>query len=202
MESLQIANAIFTKTTPKKTFTSKAEKFNSYIDKLTSVDQVNNWVSKKTNKKITNIINSISNIEFLIVNAVYFKNQWSHPFTKSSTKKDYFHINSSKNVSVTLRLNFCSVSSQMHGITQPGLFPRPAIQRTGRRDSSRRPRPAGCPVYRLIFMYPQVNGKKSNFSEPVWTAPCCSYHLRRTVFSSTMLSFITLQPCARAVSIE
>ena len=102
MESLQIANAIFTKTTPKKTFTSKAEKFNSYIDKLTSVDQVNNWVSKKTNNKITNIINSISNIEFLIVNAVYFKNQWSHPFTKSSTKKDYFHINSSKNVSVEM----------------------------------------------------------------------------------------------------
>ena len=102
MKSIQMANAILTKTTPKQTFISKAKSFNSYIDKLKSVDQVNKWVSEKTNNKIKNIINSISNIDFLILNAVYFKNQWSHPFTKSSTKKDNFYINSTKKISVDM----------------------------------------------------------------------------------------------------
>lgn len=102
MKSLQMANAILTKTTPKQNFISKAKTFNSYIDKLTSVEQVNKWVSQKTNNKITNIINSISNIDFLIINAVYFKNQWSHPFTKSSTKKDNFYVTSTQKISVEM----------------------------------------------------------------------------------------------------
>ena len=35
-------------------------------------------------------------------------------------------------------------------------------------------------------MYPQVNGKKSNFCVPMCTKPKLSYHLRSTSFSSTM----------------
>ena len=44
--------------------------------------------------------------------------------------------------------------------------------------------------YKIFSIYPQVNGKKSNFSVPVCTNPYFSYQLRNTIFSSTIPMFI------------
>ena len=54
-------------------------------------------------------------------------------------------------------------------------------------------------VYSRIIMYPQVKGKKSYFSFPVWTAPFCSDHFLSVVFSSTMLRRMIPQFISRAV---
>jgi serine protease inhibitor len=52
---------------------------------------INNWVEDKTNKRIKNLIESISPDEVMfLVNAIYFKGDWTHQFDKSKTKKAPF----------------------------------------------------------------------------------------------------------------
>jgi len=58
------------------------------------VSKVNQWVSEKTNKKITEIISEgdISDkLLFILVNAVYFKGKWEKEFEKKDTKKRPFY---------------------------------------------------------------------------------------------------------------
>ncbi|GAB4523641.1 MAG: serpin family protein [Pleurocapsa sp.] len=54
---------------------------------------INNWVKEKTNNKITEIIDSISpdNILFLI-NAIYFKGNWTDKFNKELTTEKPFYF--------------------------------------------------------------------------------------------------------------
>lgn len=56
--------------------------------------------------------------------------------------------------------------------------------------------------YNSFSIYPQVNGKKSNFSVPVCTNPYFSYQLRNTIFSSTIPMFILVHPSSLALSKE
>lgn len=62
--------------------------------KVQTAENINNWVEKQTNKKIQNLIKPelIDDLTTVIlVNALYFKGNWSHPFEKySTTKKDFF----------------------------------------------------------------------------------------------------------------
>jgi serpin B len=53
---------------------------------------INNWVKEKTNNKITEIIDSISpdNVLFLI-NAIYFKGNWTDKFNKELTTEKPFY---------------------------------------------------------------------------------------------------------------
>ena len=48
--------------------------------------------------------------------------------------------------------------------------------------------------YNILFIYPQVNGKKSYFSVLICSAPCASYHRRNFTFSSTIPIFICEHP--------
>ena len=61
--------------------------YNTSYFKLENVGQVNNYVSDHTNGKITNIIDSIDNILFMIINALYFNGSWDKKFYESSTTK-------------------------------------------------------------------------------------------------------------------
>jgi len=65
-------------------------KYNTSYFKLENVGQVNNYVSDHTNGKITNIIDSIDNILFMIINALYFNGSWDKKFYESSTTKRAF----------------------------------------------------------------------------------------------------------------
>ena len=51
-----------------------------------------------------------------------------------------------------------------------------------------------------FFIYPQVNGKNSNFCVPRCSKPLLSYHARSLWFSSTMPMFIRVQPNSLALS--
>ncbi|MDR1201051.1 MAG: serpin family protein [Tannerellaceae bacterium] len=57
-----------------------------------TVGLINNWCSDNTEGKIPEIIKEISSdaVMFLI-NALYFKGEWTEPFDKSNTKNEVFH---------------------------------------------------------------------------------------------------------------
>ena len=90
LETIKMANAIFTKFEPEQTFLKSVMKYKSTIDKLKSVEQVNSWCSKATNNIINHIIDDISG-SMILINAIYFKGNWSIQFNKNLTKKLPFY---------------------------------------------------------------------------------------------------------------
>ena len=58
-----------------------------------TVDELNGWVSDNTEKKIDKILDEISsqNVMFLL-NAIYFKADWTNQFKESSTQKRDFYL--------------------------------------------------------------------------------------------------------------
>jgi len=58
-----------------------------------ALDQINNWVSTKTNGKIDKIIDEISREHVLfLINAIYFKGTWTYPFDKELTQPSGFRL--------------------------------------------------------------------------------------------------------------
>ncbi|MBD2522490.1 serpin family protein [Nostoc sp. FACHB-133] len=58
---------------------------------------INNWVKENTNGKITKIVESIEPSQVLfLINAIYFKGNWSNEFDKSQTAQYPFYITSGK----------------------------------------------------------------------------------------------------------
>ena len=88
---IYIANAIFSKVKIKKEFTDISKRYLSHISPLYSHKQINEWVKNNTNNKITNIIESIDNIKLLLINAIYFKSDWSNKFRKELTEEGIFN---------------------------------------------------------------------------------------------------------------
>ena len=91
-KTVEIANAVMSKFTPLKEFTEIAEKYCAPIEQLISVQQVNNWCSEKTHGKITKILDQLdASVQMILLNAVYFKGEWSNQFKESLTKKKTFY---------------------------------------------------------------------------------------------------------------
>jgi serpin B len=56
-----------------------------------AIGQINDWVSRSTDNKITQIVDRIKPEQILfLINAVYFKGNWSTPFDPSQTKEQPF----------------------------------------------------------------------------------------------------------------
>ena len=91
--SIEIANAIMSKTAPLNTFTEIAKNtYNSEIFPLKSVNQINKWCEKQTHGKINKIIDELDTQTYmLILNAIYFKGEWLHQFKENMTKKQIFY---------------------------------------------------------------------------------------------------------------
>ncbi len=88
---IYIANAIFSKVKIKKEFTDISKRYFVDISPLYSHIQINEWVKKNTNNKITNMIESIENIRLLLINAIYFKSDWFNKFRKELTEEGIFN---------------------------------------------------------------------------------------------------------------
>lgn len=98
---LEVANAIFARAGVafhqeflagnKKSFDARVTELD--FDSPAAVGEINDWVGEKTAKKITKLMESIdpSSIMFL-VNAVYFKGEWSVKFDKSKTRDETFNL--------------------------------------------------------------------------------------------------------------
>jgi serpin B len=92
--TVEIANAVMSKFTPLQEFVDISEKYCAPIEKLISVEQVNNWCSEKTHGKITKILSQLeASVQMLLLNAVYFKGEWSNKFKETATtKKDFYNL--------------------------------------------------------------------------------------------------------------
>jgi len=103
---LNIANSVWllTEAPFKKSFLDLVKQnYDAKVDRADSPEPINEWVSDKTNNKITNIIDNISRDDLmLLINAVYFKGEWKtkfdpkfnswldfHPFGKAPKKTTF-----------------------------------------------------------------------------------------------------------------
>ena len=66
-----------------------------------SVDKINGWVATKTNDKIKKVIDDISpDLVMFLINAIYFKGQWTYDFDKDLTAQGQFHLSSTEQSTV------------------------------------------------------------------------------------------------------
>lgn len=93
--TIEIANAIMTAFTPKENFVDIALKYESSIEPLKSVIQVNNWCNLKTHGKIPKILDELPpNTVMVLLNALYFKGEWVKEFSENLTSiKDFYNFN-------------------------------------------------------------------------------------------------------------
>ncbi|RKJ62144.1 serpin family protein, partial [Butyricicoccus sp. 1XD8-22] len=69
---------------------------------------MNDWVKNATNGKINQIVEPPINPDLvtILINAIYFKGNWTHPFNKEQTEKSIFTLESGNTKEVSLmRLN-------------------------------------------------------------------------------------------------
>lgn len=90
--TIEIANAIMTLFTPKDNFINIAQKYESSIESLKNVAQVNNWCNIKTHGKIEKILDQLDpNTVMILLNAIYFKGTWLKEFPENETVIDTFY---------------------------------------------------------------------------------------------------------------
>lgn len=71
----------------------KAEVENLDFSKASSVTRINKWAADNTNNKITNVIQAIDpNTVLFLLNALYFKADWSNQFEESKTIDKPFYL--------------------------------------------------------------------------------------------------------------
>lgn len=74
--------------------------FKDNAERETTRNDINAWVEKNTNNKISNILNPSdlnAMTRLVLVNAIYFYGDWAKPFKKESTKpKDFSMINGTR----------------------------------------------------------------------------------------------------------
>jgi serine protease inhibitor len=89
-----------------------------------SVGRINNWVKDKTQGKIPQIVDRLKPDDVMyLINAVYFKGDWSVPFDKSATKSHPFTLADGKTKSVPMmsrrdRLNYYA-TPQFQAVSLP-----------------------------------------------------------------------------------
>lgn len=74
------------------------------INDRKSPQMINDWVEKSTNGKIDKIVNGPLNDELVVmlINATYFKGDWTYPFNKEQTGKQPFHLKDGTTKDVSL----------------------------------------------------------------------------------------------------
>lgn len=85
-------------------FYSETENVN-FNDNAVSAKKINDWVESKTNNKIKDLIDKslLDNLtRMVLVNAIYFKGLWQHPFQVENTKNLPFYLNETDSVEVPM----------------------------------------------------------------------------------------------------
>lgn len=72
-----------------------------FSDITNTLNRINGWASDKTNGKIDNVLSEISaNAVMFLLNAVYFKGDWTQQFEKKATQDLQFTLNNGENIEV------------------------------------------------------------------------------------------------------
>ena len=97
-ESVELANAVFTRFNPLDDFQKMIKEYKAKLDYLKDANQVNKWCSDATHEKIPKIIDTITRADkMLLINAIYFKGIWEQPFDKKNTRLDTFFGSNKQN---------------------------------------------------------------------------------------------------------
>lgn len=68
-----------------------------------SVNVINNWIAQQTNNLIREMLDQIpSNAVMYLVNAIYFKGDWTYNFPKANTKKEKFRLRDGQEIMVDM----------------------------------------------------------------------------------------------------
>jgi len=124
--TIQLANMLFVDDDTKinddykrvvtENYLSKVETID-YSDTVKSSNMINNMVSKSTNNLITEFMSPslISpDTVLLLVNAIYFKSNWFHPFFKTQTKKMVFSVSQDTSVEADMMFQENSLYYKHH----------------------------------------------------------------------------------------
>ena len=90
ISDLSIANDILLGIEPLKPFLDECKEYDTFIDKLISASQINNWCSEKTNGRIKSMINDIEVAKIILLNKIYFKSKWKKEFSPDNTFESIF----------------------------------------------------------------------------------------------------------------
>lgn len=72
--------------------TFNTDLFSKDFSNISTINDINNWVSTKTNGKISTIIDQINNEAVLyLLNAIYFNGSWKYEFDKTKTTSKIFN---------------------------------------------------------------------------------------------------------------
>ena len=100
---LKMANAILTKVKVNVPFIQKGKSLDIKFDTLKDAKQVNDWVNEKTNGKISKIIDEIDPLlKMIVLNALYFHDNWKYQFNKTKTKLEPFYLSNGKETKANL----------------------------------------------------------------------------------------------------
>lgn len=110
---INIANSIWTskdfEPIVKKDFTDKlklfydTELYTKDFGNQQTADDINNWINDKTRGKITKMIDFIDrNLVMFIINAIYFKGDWTTKFKEEYTEKEDFFLSSGQKIKVDM----------------------------------------------------------------------------------------------------
>jgi serpin B len=122
--ALAVANAIFYREHfPFKDpfLTTMADDFDANVkgldfDQPSAVSTINKWASDNTNGKIPKVMDSIDrDMVMFIMNALYFKGDWSYQFDKGATGKQTFHLGDGSTVQVDMMKGKAGVMRYEHG---------------------------------------------------------------------------------------
>lgn len=89
------------------------------FSRSSSLDAINKWASDNTNGKITKVLNELSpDLVLILMNALYFKGDWTKQFEKDATENDLFYLSEEQSVSVPFMHSDINIlSTQSNGLT-------------------------------------------------------------------------------------
>jgi serpin B len=80
------------------------------------LDQVNAWVSSRTEGKIPRILDELDRNAVVLLNAIYFRAHWAQPFREGLTRNDAFHLTAERRVDVPMMGN----TGRYERVARPG----------------------------------------------------------------------------------
>lgn len=92
------------KTTITKLFYSEIEPVD-FLKSKEAAKTINSWVENKTNEKIKDLVKEEDldkDTRLILVNAIYFKGKWKHPFKVERTTSEEFYLNENDTVDVQM----------------------------------------------------------------------------------------------------
>lgn len=99
----------------KNTFGAKVD--NLDFSKASSVDKINSWIEKSTNKMIKDMLKGpiSSDVIMYLINAIYFKGDWQDPFDKNSNVTDEFTNSKGEKSKVDFMRKFANSDKIFYG---------------------------------------------------------------------------------------